>query len=405
MADFHIYTLPNGIRGIHRQVRSKVAHCALAINAGSRDELPSEHGLAHFTEHGFFKGTTHRKAFQVNCRLENLGGELNAYTTKEDTTIHATFLRSDFAKAVELIADVAFNSTFPDKELAKEREVIYDEINTYKDSPTEMIFDTFEDMIFEGSDLGHNILGRKASLSHFDSEAVARFRRRTHTTDQMVFSSTGNFSPTVAEQVARRYLAEQEATVRGYGRVAPSAHTPFFKSVTKHTHQTHCIVGNRAYSILDPRRLPLALLVNILGGPCANSRLNVLVREKNGLSYNIEASYTPYCDSGIVAIYFSCDTDNTDLCLELIDNELRKMQNEHLTARRLAMAKKQFIAQLAISMDANEGYMLGLGKSLLIHNDVDTFDEICRKVQAIKAEQIAEAANEIFTNNSTLIYK
>ncbi|MBQ3246993.1 MAG: insulinase family protein [Alistipes sp.] len=403
--DFYTYTLPNGIRGIHRQVRSKVAHCALAINAGSRDELPSEHGLAHFTEHGFFKGTTHRKAFQVNCRLENLGGELNAYTTKEDTTIHATFLRSDFSKAVELIADVAFNSTFPDKELAKEREVIYDEINTYKDSPTEMLFDTFEDMIFAGSDLGHNILGRKASLAQFDSKAIMRFRRRTHTTDRMVFASTGNFSPAVAEQVARRYLAEQEATVRGYNRVAPKAHTPFFKSVVKHTHQTHCIVGNRAYGILEPQRLPLALLVNILGGPCANSLLNVIVREKNGLSYNIEASYTPYCDSGMVAIYFSCDTDNTDLCLELIDSELRKLQNEPLTARRLAMAKKQFIAQLAISMDANEGYMLGLGKSLLIHDEVDTFDEICRKVQAVKAEQIMEVANEIFTNNSTLIYR
>lgn len=403
--DFYTYILPNGIRGIHRQVRSKVAHCALAINAGSRDELDSEHGLAHFTEHGFFKGTTHRKAFQVNCRLENLGGELNAYTTKEDTTIHATFLRSDFGKAVELIADVAFHSTFPDKELVKEREVIYDEINTYKDSPTEMIFDTFEDMIFEGSELGHNILGRKVSLSHFDSQTIGRFRQRTHTTDQMVFSSTGNFSAAVAEATALRYLAEQEATVRGYSRVAPSPHTPFFKSVTKHTHQTHCIVGNRAYGILEQRRLPLALLVNILGGPCANSMLNVLVREKNGLSYNIEASYTPYCDSGIVAIYFSCDTDNTNLCLELIDNQLRKLQSEPLTARRLAMAKKQFIAQLAISMDANEGYMLGLGKSLLIHNDVDTFEDICRKVQAIRAEQIVEVANEIFTNNSTLIYK
>ena len=403
--DFYIYTLPNGIRGIHRQVRSKVAHCALAINAGSRDELSSEHGLAHFTEHGFFKGTTRRKAFQVNCRLENLGGELNVYTTKEDTTIHATFLRSDFSKAVELIADVAFNSTFPDKEMTKEREVIIDEINTYKDSPTEMLFDTFEDMIFEGSDLGHNILGSKASLARFDSEAIKRFRRRTHTTDRMVFASTGNFSANVAEQVARRYLAEQEATVRGYDRVAPSAHKPFFKSVAKHTHQTHCIVGNRAYGILEPQRLPLALLVNILGGPCANSLLNVLVREKNGLSYNIEASYTPYCDSGIVAIYFSCEHDNTDHCLELIDSQLRQLQSEPLTARRLSMAKKQFIAQLAISMDANEGYMLGLGKSLLIHNEVDTFDEICRKVQAVKAEQIMDVANEIFANNSTLMYK
>ena len=403
--DFYTYTLPNGIRGIHRQVRSKVAHCALAVNAGSRDELPSEHGLAHFTEHGFFKGTTHRKAFQVNCRLENLGGELNAYTTKEDTIIHATFLRSDFSKAVELIADVAFNSTFPDKELAKERDVIIDEINTYKDAPTEMLFDTFEDMIFEGSDLGHNILGRKSSLARFDSESIKEFRRRTHTTDQMVFSSTGNFSPAVAEQVARRYLAEQEASVRGYDRVAPPTHTPFFKSVAKHTHQTHCIVGNRAYGILNPKRLALSLLINILGGPCANSRLNVLLREKRGLSYNIGAYYTPYCDSGIVFIYFSCDTDKTDLCLELIDNELRSLQTEPLSARRLSMAKKQFIAQLAITLDANEGCMLGLGKSLLVRDNLDTFEESCRKINAIKAEDIMEVATEIFSNNSTLMYR
>ena len=404
-ADFYTYTLPNGIRGIHRQVRSQVAHCALAVNAGSRDELRSEHGLAHFTEHGFFKGTTHRKAFQVNCRLENLGGELNAYTTKEDTTIHATTLRSDFSKAVELIADVAFNSTFPDKELAKEREVIIDEINTYKDSPTELLFDTFEDMIFEGSDLGHNILGRKSSLAKFNSESVKQFRRRTHTTDQMVFSSTGNFSPAVAEQVARRYLAEQEASVRGYDRVAPSAVTPFFKSVAKHTHQTHCIVGNRAYGILNPKRLALSLLINILGGPCANSLLNILLREKKGLSYNVGAYYTPYCDSGIVFIYFSCDTDKTDLCLELIDNELRKLQTTPLTARRLAMAKKQYIAQLAITLSANESCMLGLGKSLLVRDSLDTFEESCRKIRAITAEEIMEIASEVFSNNSTLMYK
>ncbi len=403
--EFYTYTLPNGIRGIHRQVKSGVAHCALVINAGSRDELPSEYGLAHFTEHGLFKGTQRRKAYQVNCRLENLGGELNAYTTKEDTTIHATVLKSDFAKAAELISDVAFESTFPERELAKEREVICDEINTYKDSPTEMIYDTFEDMLFAGSELGHNILGSKSSLGRFDGRRIAEFRRRTHTTDRMVFASIGNISPKAAEAAAGRYFASRPASTREIGRVAPTAHTPFEKTVIKHTHQTHCIVGNRAYGIMDERRLPLALLINILGGPCANSLLNVVVREKHGLSYNIEANYTAYCDSGIVAVYFSSDNGNSDLCLELIDEQIKKLQSTPLTSRQLSMAKKQFTAQMAISMDGNEGYMLGLGKSLLVHDEVDTLADIYRKIDALRAEQLTEAANEILTGNSILIYK
>ncbi len=305
--EFFTYKLPNGIRGIHRQVKGSVAHCALVIGAGSRDEHPDQYGLAHFTEHAFFKGTEHRRAWQVNCRLENLGGELNAFTTKEDTTIHATTLRGDFAKAAELIADIAFRSTFPDRELEREKEVIADEINTYKDSPADMIYDTFEDLLFADSELGHNILGRKASLMRYDGDAIRAFTARTHTTDQMVFSSIGNFSAKAAEAVAARYFADRPATVRGFERVAPAAYAPFEKTVVKHTHQTHCIIGNRACGIGEEQRLPLALLANILGGPSANSLLNVVLREKNGLSYNIEASYTPYGDTGIVAIYFSSD--------------------------------------------------------------------------------------------------
>ncbi len=204
MNEFHTYTLPNGIRGIHRQVRSTVAHCALVIDAGSRDERPGQYGLAHFAEHAFFKGTRKRRAWQVNCRLENLGGELNAFTTKEDTTIHATTLRGDFAKAAELIADVAFRSTYPERELEREKEVIADEINTYKDSPADLIYDTFEDLLFEGSELGHNILGRKAALMRYDGDAIRAFTARTHTTDRMVFSSIGSFPVATAQAVASR---------------------------------------------------------------------------------------------------------------------------------------------------------------------------------------------------------
>ncbi len=404
MKEFETYTLPNGIKGIHRRVKSSITHCALVVNAGTRDEHTDEYGLAHFAEHAFFKGTAHRKAYQVNCRLENLGGELNAYTTKEDTTIHATTLRGDFSKAVELIADVAFHSTFPEKELAKEREVIIDEINTYKDSPADMIFDSFDDMIFAGSELGHNILGTKSSLARYSTNHIKQFITRTHTTDQMVFSSIGNLSVGAVQKVAMRYLAEQDATQRAFKRTAPTDVAPFEKCINKHTHQTHCIVGARAYDINAEKRLPLSLLINILGGPSANSRLNILLREKNGLSYNIEAAYTPYNDCGAVAIYFSCDHHNADLCRELIDKELHSLRNTRLTSRQLSLIKRQFLAQMAISMENNEGYMLGAGKSYLVHDEIDTLEEVYKKVSAVTAEQIMEVAEEIFAHPSTLIY-
>ena len=405
MQEFETYTLPNGIKGIHRRTRSSVAHCALVINAGTRDEHKDEYGLAHFAEHAIFKGTKRRKAYQINCRLENRGGELNAYTTKEDTTIHATTLRSDFSKAVELIADVAFNSTFPERELTKEREVIVDEINTYKDSPADMIFDTFEDSIFAGSELGHNILGTKAALMRHTSESIKRFVARTHTTDQMVFSSIGNMSVKSVQSVVAKYLAEQAISTRDFKRIAPEKVEPFERVVNKHTHQTHCIIGARAYDINDDKRLPLSLLVNILGGPSANSRLNTVLREKNGLSYNTEAVYTPYNDCGMVAIYFSSDHHNADLCRELIDNELRTLRTTPPTARQLSMIKRQFLAQMAISMENNEGYMLGAGKSYLVHDEIDTLEEVYRKVSAVKGEQITQVAEEIFANTSTLIYQ
>ena len=403
--EFYIYRLPNGIKGIHRRVRSSITHCALVINAGTRDELRSEYGLAHFAEHAFFKGTEHRKAYQVNCRLENLGGELNAYTTKEDTTIHATTLRTDFRKAVELIADIAFHSTFPERELAKEREVIIDEINTYKDSPSDMLFDTFEDMLFEGSELGHNILGTKLSLAKHNGDAIRRFIARTHTTDQMVFSSVGNLSVEAVERVATTYLGGCTPTTRTFHRESPASTPLFDKTIARHTHQTHCIVGGRAYDIHDDKRLPLSLLINFLGGPSANSRLNIALREKNGLSYNNEAIYTPYSDCGYVAIYFSCDHHNTDLCRDIIAKELNSLRTTTLSPRQLSMTKRQFLAQMAISMENNEGYMLGAGKSLLLHDEIDTLQEVYRKVSAVTAEQIREVAEEIFTDTSTLIYQ
>lgn len=405
MREFETYTLSNGIRGIHRQVRSGVAHCALVVNAGCRDELKGEYGIAHFTEHALFKGTQHRKAYQVNCRLENFGGELNAYTTKEDTTLHATVLRRDFRRAVELIADVIFRSTYPEKELKKEREVIADEINSYKDSPSERIYDDFEDLMFKGSELGHNILGSKASIARFDTETVRRYVARCYTTDQMVISSIGNFSVATAKAVAEEYLGGFESTTRTFMRAEPLAYEPFNVTHFRHTHQRHGLIGTRGYSIADERRLPLALLVNILGGPSANSLLNIELREKRGLSYNVEATYTPYSDCGIVGIYFSSDHDNGEQCVELIEEAAHRMMREPISARRLAIAKRQFVAQMAISMESNEGYMLGAGKSFLLYKEIDTLEEAYAKVMAITADQIMDVAKDKFSNLSRLIYK
>lgn len=404
MREFETYILPNGIRGIHRQVRSSVAHCALVVNAGSRDELKGEYGIAHLTEHALFKGTERRRAYQVNCRLENLGGELNAYTTKEDTTLHATVMRHDFSRAVELIGDVIFRSTFPERELKKEREVIADEINSYKDSPSERIYDDFEDLIFKGSELGHNILGSKSTIARLSTDELRSFVGRTYTTDQMVFSSIGNFSVNTARSVAERYLGGFDATQREYERTSPLAYEPFALSQLRHTHQAHGIIGTRGYSISDERRLPLALLVNILGGPSANSLLNIELRERRGLSYNVEATYTPYSDCGIVGIYFSSDHCNAEECVALIEREVDALRHTPITARRLSIAKRQFVAQMAVAMESNEGYMLGAGKSYLLYKDIDTLEEAYKKVMAITAEQIMEVACDSLGSLSRLIY-
>lgn len=404
MREFETYILPNGIRGIHRQVRSSVAHCALVVNAGSRDELKGEYGIAHLTEHALFKGTERRRAYQVNCRLENLGGELNAYTTKEDTTLHATVMRHDFSRAVELIGDVIFRSTFPERELKKEREVIADEINSYKDSPSERIYDDFEDLIFKGSELGHNILGSKSTIARLSTDEIRSFVKRTYTTDQMVFSSIGNFSVRTAQSVAERYLGGFTPTKREYQRTSPLAYEPFALSQLRHTHQAHGIIGTRGYSISDERRLPLALLVNILGGPSANSLLNIELRERRGLSYNVEATYTPYSDCGIVGIYFSSDHCNAEECIALIEREVDALRHTPITARRLSIAKRQFVAQMAVAMESNEGYMLGAGKSYLLYKDIDTLEEAYKKVMAITAEQIMEVAHDSLGSLSRLIY-
>ncbi|MEE1168423.1 MAG: insulinase family protein, partial [Alistipes sp.] len=252
---------------------------------------------------------------------------------------------------------------------------------------------------------GHNILGSKATIARLSTNEIRRFVERTYTTDQMVFSSIGNFSVATARSVAERYLGGFKPSERKYQRVVPSAYEPFDIALKRHTHQSHGIVGARGYGISDERRLPLALLCNILGGPFANSKLNIELRERHGLSYNVEASYTPYSDCGIVAIYFSSDHCHSEQCIELINEEIHKLRTEAITPRRLAVAKRQFIAQMAISMEANEGYMLGAGKSYLLYKDIDTLEQAYKKVMAIDAESVLTVANDCLSNLSQLIYR
>lgn len=403
--EFFVHTLPNGIRCILKTVRSEVCYCSMTIGAGSRDEREGERGVAHLLEHTLFKGTTRRKAWQVNCRLENLGGEINAFTTKEETVVHATVMRRDFSNAVELIDDIIFHSTFPSAEVEKEKEVIVDEINMYKDSPEERIYDDFEDLLFAGSELGHNILGSKRDLARLTSEKIGQFVERNYTTDRMVFAAIGNISPKRFVAAVERYFGVERATKRSAERVKPAQAEQFNREVSHPSHhQVRSIMGCRAYSLDSDKRLALILMTNLLGGPSAASRLNVALRERNALTYCVEALYTPLSDSGMFTIYFSCERDKVEQCRQIINHELQRLINEPLSPRALAIAKRQFKGQFAISADNSEAYMLGVGKSYLVFEGVDSTEEVFRKVDELKPENIMEVAREVLPQLSTLTF-
>ncbi len=400
-----MHTLPNGIRCVLKQVRSAVCYCSMTIGAGSRDERMGEFGMAHLIEHTLFKGTSKRKAYQVNCRLENRGGEINAFTTKEETVVHATVMKGDFAKAVELMDDIIFHSTFPECEVEKEKEVIYDEINMYKDSPDERIYDDFEDLLFEDSEMGHNILGRKRTISHIGSEQIKDFVTRNYTTDNMVFAAIGPITPRQFVATVERYFGAEAATRKEGGRKAPQIVAQFQKSISHPSHhQVRSVVGTRAYALNDKRRLSLIMMTNILGGPSAASRLNVALRERNALTYCVEALYTPFSDCGMFTIYFSCEKEKLEQCRKIVAEEIERIKSVPLTTRQLAIAKRQFLGQFSISAENNEAYMLGVGKSYLVFDSVDNLDEVYRKVEAITPEDIRSAAQEVLSELSSLTY-
>lgn len=401
------FTLNNGLRVIHEQTSSAVTYCGFAINAGTRDESIDESGMAHLVEHLIFKGTTHRRAWHILNRMENVGGELNAYTTKEETVVYSAFLTEYFNRAVDLLADIVFNSTFPQNEIDKEVEVIIDEINSYKDSPSDLIYDDFEAMLFKNHALGRDILGDPEKLRAYRSEDVVRFVKRYYKPNNMVFFVRGNISNKKVTSVVNRYLGEYPSEpfilYRELSPILPADNL----IIHKDTHQAHVMIGGKGYSYFDKKRDFLFLLNNILGGPGMNSRLNISLREKRGLVYGIDSSLTSYTDTGLFSIYYGVDYEDLDQSLELVNRELKLLRDQKLTDSKLSTAKKQLIGQIGVSSDNNESLCLGLARTFLHKNHCDTFEEIVSKFMDITADDILEVANKVYTpeNLSSLIYR
>jgi len=401
------FVLKNGIRLIHQEVNSPVSHFGVLINAGSRDEEEDEQGIAHFIEHVIFKGTQTRKAFHILNRIEDVGGELNAYTTKEETSVYATFLSEYYQRSMELISDILFSSTFPAKELEREKEVVIEEINSYKDSPSELIFDEFEEILFDGHPIARNILGTPEQIKTFTKENILKFIDENYHTDQMVLSSVGNLPMSKFIKLAEKYFGHIPEKKRTKERMGIYYYKPEQRIVQKDTFQAHCIVGNIAPDIYSEKRMQMVLLNNVLGGQSMNSRLNMVLRERNGMAYNVESNYTGYFDIGEFSIYFGTDKENLEQAQWLVNRELQKMKNLPMGIVQLSRAKKQLIGQLAISTDSREDLMLSIGKSLLFFNRVDSLETVFQKIEQISSSDIMEIANEIFdeSQNSVLIYQ
>jgi len=394
--DTTIFTLPSGLRVVHRHSRSEAAYCGLTINAGTRDEAYSENGIAHFVEHMLFKGTLMHSAHFINNRLESVGGELNAFTTKEETVIHATILKNDLGKALELIAQMAFSPIFPEKEIEKERMVILDEINASKDNPSEQIFDDFEERLFSGAAIGCPILGNADSLQQIDASRLRNFVAKHYHQRNMVLSIVGNFRLSRIEQLVDKYFGIFYFKGKPQDRLQPKPHKTFRETITRSTFQAHCIIGARAYALHDTKRIGLALLNNYLGGPASNSLLNTILREKHGLVYTIESNYSSYSDCGALNIYFGTDKEQADRCRDLVLKELEKLRAAPMNSSRLQRIKKQLIGQLAIAADNGEAQMLNQGKSLLVFNKVDTIKQVAEKIEALTAQQLLDIAQEVF---------
>ena len=420
---YNTYTLDNGLRIIHLPSDSKVVYCGYQINAGTRNEEPGEEGLAHFCEHVTFKGTERRKAWHIlNC-LESVGGDLNAYTNKEGTVYYSAILKEHIARAVDLLTDIVFHSVYPQAEIDKEVEVICDEIESYNDSPAELIYDEFENIIFKGSPLGHNILGTAEQVRSFKTEDALRFTRKLYRPDNAIFFAYGDIDFKKLVRLLKKSFLSEERRVKSEKFNSPEAQAQFniqhstfntqhsFEGQTivmqKNTHQAHVMIGTRAYDVNDDRRMPLYLLNNMLGGPGMNAKLNLALREHNGLVYTVESTMVAYGDTGIWSIYFGCDEHDVKRCLRLVRKELDKFMQKPLSEAQLKAAKKQIKGQVGVACDNRENFALDFGKSFLHYGWEKNVDRLYEQVDEITAEQIQAVAQELFDKDrlTTLIFK
>ncbi|MBE9586928.1 insulinase family protein [Mucilaginibacter sp. JRF] len=405
--DYQVHTLPNGIRILFKHAPFTVTHCCFLINAGSRDEAAGKDGLAHFIEHLVFKETERRSTSQILNRLELVGADLNAYTTKEYTCIHASFLQEHLERSIDLFEDILFHSTFPREELEKERGVIQDEIASYLDQPEEAIQDDFEGMLFEGHTLGNNILGTTESVDGLTADDIRAFIKANYATDEMVFGVFGNYDFKKVIKLAEKYFAPIPANYSKKQRQAPTVNTADSIIQHKPITQTHCVIGTQAYPSSHPDKYGLLLANNLLGGMGMSSRLNLEIREKYGIAYTIESNYTSLTDTGIFSIYFGTDTEKAARATKLIHRELKKLRDAKLGTLQLHQAKQKFIGQIALAEESRMSLIISMAKSLLDFGHADSLEEVFDKVNAVTAEQVLEICNHVFDNNRlmTLVFE
>lgn len=397
------FSLSNGLRVVIRHHNSPIEFCGLAVNAGSRDETPKEYGLAHFVEHTIFKGTTHRKSWHIINRMESVGGELNAYTSEEVTMVYSAYPEGNTDRAMELIADLITDSTFPNDDIDRERDVILDELNSYLDTPSDAIFDDFNDLIFAGSSLGHNILGTNDTIMSFTSTDCRDFLRRFYTTDNMVIFYMGPADSHKIMSIIERHFSRLSFKADKIRQPVPYTTPPFDKYVTLDTHQAHTIIGARVPGMYEKSKFTYALLNNILGGPCMNSRLNVVLRERNGLVYSVDSSLTTFSDCGIMTIYFGCDKKDVKRCRRLVFDTISRLAETPMTQRSLDAAKKQYLGQLILGNANQEQIALGTARATLFHKRVASPESIKEHIRAISPSQIQEAASTICAHRASIL--
>ena len=407
---YNTATLSDGLRVIHCQSPSPVVYCGYAIAAGTRDEEPGREGMAHFCEHMTFKGTEHRRAWHIlNC-LEAVGGDLNAFTNKEETVYHAAVLKQDIARAVDLLTDIVFHSTYPQAEIDKEVEVICDEIESYNDSPAELIYDDFENLVFAGHPLGHNILGSAQQLRTYTTADALQFTRRYYRPDNAVFFAYGQVDFTRLVRLLEKACRQRSLTADALPSPLQKQscplppYEPSRKSRTMDTHLAHVMLGNRAYRVGDPRRIPLYLLNNILGGPGMNARFNLSLRERHALVYTVESSLASYTDTGVWATYFGCDPKNVEKCMRLVRTELDRVMQSPLSEARLRAAKKQIKGQIGVACDARESFALDFAKVFLHYRTCKDVRSLFAQIDAVTAEELLQVARETFADERLTVF-